>query len=255
MNKYLMQRGWMEMPFFADEPYTEREAFAWMIETAVWKDCRVRRGNMIVDLKRGQLAFSERFLADKWRWTSSRVHRFINRLKIEALIEADAKRIINIITICNYSELQDFDGEGHKQSEAANEAAPKQRRSKEEHQITPDKHQVRDTTPDPASPNAPEPRSKKQSQLAQNWKPTDEHAAKCKEFGLNPDQLAEEFANYHLARASKFADWDRAFWTWIGNAKKFSAERKNPQFGGPKPPNPSIAEIGLRVAARYQNPL
>lgn len=109
-------------------------------------------------------------------------------------------------------------------------------------------------TPPPTQPDV-KVKNQKLQPMPTDWKPNDAHRAKTQSIGLDANELAEEFANYHLARASKFADWDRAFWTWIGNATKFSANRKNPQRGGPKPANPSIAEIGLRVAARYQDPL
>lgn len=33
----------------------------------------------------------------------------------------------------------------------------------------------------------------------------------------------EAFRDYHLARGSVFKDWDRAFYTWLRNAKRFKA--------------------------------
>ena len=262
-NKYLMQRGWMELPIFAAEPFTEREAFCWMIENAVWQNCRTRCGNVIVSLKRGQLAFSERFLAQKWSWNPSKVHRFLNRLKTEALIETDAKQLVNTITICQYDELQDFDGDYKPENEAANEAGAKQERSKEEHRITPDNTSKNIFTPAPNvladqvdEPNVLSQPRKKKPQLTtmpEDWKPNDGHRAKCSELGLSLEQLAEEFANYHTSKANRFADWGRAFLTWIGNAKKFNrCSCGTSQRVGNKPDAGSIAEAGLRVAARYR---
>lgn len=148
-NKYIMQRGWMDMPIFAEEPFTEREAFCWLIENAVWQDVRKRCGNVIVSLKRGQLAFSIRFLAEKWRWHKSKTERFINRLKTETLIETDSSQFVNVITICQYNELQNFCCEYNPQTETQTETEARQHRDnaetkarqcrdKEEHQITPD---------------------------------------------------------------------------------------------------------------------
>lgn len=70
---------------------------------------------------------------------------------------------------------------------------------------------------------------KKSTQLPKDWRPNESHRSKCRELGFDADTLADEergFINHHLARASKFADWDRAFWTWIGNASKFSGSTK-----------------------------
>lgn len=98
--------------------------------------------------------------------------------------------------------------------------------------------------------------AKRNTSLPEKWRPNDAHRKKCSELGFDADQLVDEpngFINYHLARSSKFSDWDRAFWTWIGNAQKFG---KTPNWGSGRDPNkqsdPSISEVGLRVAARYK---
>jgi hypothetical protein len=107
---FAVDRGIFDHPVFAPEAYTEREAWLWMLSAAVWKDARVRAGRMMVDLKRGQLCFSERFLASKWQWPKTTVRRFLARLKTEAMIGALADHDHTIITICNY-ERYAFDGD------------------------------------------------------------------------------------------------------------------------------------------------
>lgn len=92
---------------------------------------------------------------------------------------------------------------------------------------------------------------KRKSTLKDDWKPNDNHRAKCAERGIDAGKLCEEFRNYHLARGNLFADWDRAFFTWIGNAERFGGGKTvgvsgQPGVGG-------IVEAGLRVAARYKN--
>ncbi len=51
---YVMARGWMQHPVFRAEPYTEREAWLWLIEAASWKARRYRLGDAVFDLDRGQ---------------------------------------------------------------------------------------------------------------------------------------------------------------------------------------------------------
>ncbi len=58
------------------------------------------------DLERGQMAFSLRFLATKWKWSPSRVTRFLKRLEIETMIATLATREATQITICNYGGYQ-----------------------------------------------------------------------------------------------------------------------------------------------------
>ena len=92
---------------------------------------------------------------------------------------------------------------------------------------------------------------KRKSALKDDWKPNDNHRAKCAERGLDAGKLCEEFRNYHLARGNLFADWDRAFFTWIGNAERFGGGKAIGGAGKPRAGN--IIEAGLRVAARYKN--
>lgn len=103
---YTMARGYFDHPMFAAEPFTEREAFQWMIEQAAFEDCKVRVGRAYVDLKRGQLAFATRFLATRWKWSEARVRRFLKRIESDAAIEVLATREATQITICNYDKHQ-----------------------------------------------------------------------------------------------------------------------------------------------------
>jgi hypothetical protein len=59
---FAVHRGVFNHPFFAREPFTEREAWMWLIAAAAWKATQVRVGRNIIALKRSQLAFSTRFL-------------------------------------------------------------------------------------------------------------------------------------------------------------------------------------------------
>lgn len=103
----------------------------------------------------------------------------------------------------------------------------------------------------PQAPNALASESKKQKKLTsmpENWEPNDAHRAKCREFGFDPAKLAEQFGHHHAAKNSKFADWDRAFFTWIGNAESYRSKQTG--RGNTQQTTPSIVEIGLRVADR-----
>jgi hypothetical protein len=106
---FAVHRGIWDHPMFAPESFTEREAWIWLVGTAVWKPSRVRAGRKLIDLARGQLIFSERFLAEKWGWSKTSVRRFLDRLKSESMIDTLADRDATLITICNYEKYA-FDG-------------------------------------------------------------------------------------------------------------------------------------------------
>ena len=101
---FAVDRGVFDHQFFAREPYTEREAWLWMIGAAAWKATQVRVGRQVVMLERGQLAFSTRFLAGKFRWPQSRMVRFTKRLETNSMVSTVATRGSTQITICNYNK-------------------------------------------------------------------------------------------------------------------------------------------------------
>lgn len=103
---FALDRGWFEHPIFAKEPFTEREAWAWLISEASFKPRIKRVGSVIVSLVRGQLAASLRFMAEAWQWEHTRVRRFLIRLKTATMIEQQIEQGLTVITICNYDRYQ-----------------------------------------------------------------------------------------------------------------------------------------------------
>lgn len=130
---FALARGIFDHPVFKPEPFTEVQAWVWLIENAVWQDTRVRAGKAVLDLKRGQLAYATRFLATKWRWKSEgRVRRFLDRLKNEAMIEVLTTHEATRITICNYDKWQFGRRTDVSETDARADAVPTRERRKEE---------------------------------------------------------------------------------------------------------------------------
>lgn len=129
---FAVHRGVFKHPFFADEPYTEREAWLWLLGNAVWRETRVRSGRVLVQLQRGQLAYANRFMAKAWKWPEARVRRFLKRAKTDAMIEVQATRQTTLITICNYDEYQFQRRIDDAQIDAPSDAQATHKRRKEE---------------------------------------------------------------------------------------------------------------------------
>ena len=116
-----MRRDWQEHALFDGDEFSRRDAWMWLVANAAWRPTRVRAGGRLLDLERGQLAFSNRFLAEKWGWTNSRTDRFLRKLLDEGMLEWCSKigtvagqpagqpagQSQRIITICNYAQYQD----------------------------------------------------------------------------------------------------------------------------------------------------
>lgn len=119
---FIIDKGVFEHPAFPDEPFTAREAWMWMIGTAVKGSRRRRVGNFAVELSRGQFAYSHRFLAKRWKWSVARVQRFLSRLVTESMIESVTESGVTRVTICNYDKFQSVP----EQTESVTESDPSQ---------------------------------------------------------------------------------------------------------------------------------
>lgn len=157
---YQMARGWQENAFFSDEPFTEREAWLWLIENAAWKPSSARIKGATISLERGQLCFAQRFLAEKWRWSKSRVDRFLKRLAAESMISVCSKNGAtaghkagqgqSIITVCNYDKYQSPKEVERGNDEPQNGATAGQQRGKEEEYKEGKEERKKGTAPDGA---------------------------------------------------------------------------------------------------------
>lgn len=76
------------------------------------------------------------------------------------------------------------------------------------------------------SENAQARKPKRLQQMPSDWRPSDTtwQWARNGKIGATEEQISsqlEHFRDHHLAKGSKFADWDRAFQTWMRNAKSY----------------------------------
>lgn len=103
---FAVDRGIFDHPTFAAEPFTEREAWIWLIKEAAWKPRTVRVGRAVIALERGQCAATTRFMAQRWKWSPSRVQRFLDRLANDGMVSTLTDALATRITICKYDEYQ-----------------------------------------------------------------------------------------------------------------------------------------------------
>lgn len=117
-------------------------AWFWLVANAAWKPTTARIKGETVELERGELSFSQRFLAEKWSMSKSRVDRFLADLRREGMIETRTKNGASddhkagqgqsIIKICNYDKYQQSDDTERGNSGATSGATAGQQRGKEE---------------------------------------------------------------------------------------------------------------------------
>jgi hypothetical protein len=127
---FAVDRGVWDHPSFANEPFTQREAWIWLIGEAAFKVRTKRIGSVTVELARAQVAASTRFMADKWGWSESRVRRFLKRLEADAMIDIATDAGVTVLTIRNYNKYQRVSLPSDAVSDAHSDAAATQRRRK-----------------------------------------------------------------------------------------------------------------------------
>lgn len=103
---YLIHRGSMANPVFNGEKFSRWQAWCWLIENAAFKATRVAAGGKWIDLERGQITHSLRYMAKAWKWDEAKVRRFIRRVELEEMIRSVADAGQTVITICNYDKYQ-----------------------------------------------------------------------------------------------------------------------------------------------------
>lgn len=108
---YLMHRGWMDNPVFGgsrQEPYCRRSAWVWLIEHAQYEDATVLIGGKPIELRRGQLSYSYRYLASAWGWSEAKVRRWCVAVASAKMISCVSDAGQAVITICNYEKYQNL---------------------------------------------------------------------------------------------------------------------------------------------------
>ena len=127
-----LHREAREHPLFSGD--VERfGAWFWLVATACWKPTKFNAGGTIIILERGQLCVSRAQLAAAWGMSPSGVERFLTRLQTEQMIERATGQGRSIITICNYSNYQDFSNEpGQATGQATGQQSDSYRTTKEQ---------------------------------------------------------------------------------------------------------------------------
>lgn len=103
---FFVDRRLFDDPDFAPEPFTQREAWLWLISEASFKPGRRRGSTGVVDLQRGEFSHSIRFMAEAWRWSKSRVDRFLSVLENRDMLRDTSRDSHKIYYIKNYNRFQ-----------------------------------------------------------------------------------------------------------------------------------------------------
>lgn len=90
-----------------DEPFDKRSAWVDLLLLAYsHDDLRIAHGRP-VKVKRGQVPYSQHWLADRWGWSRGKVRRFLSTLEQDKKVRMDGTGNDTMITIEKYAFWQD----------------------------------------------------------------------------------------------------------------------------------------------------
>lgn len=215
---YRMHRGWLEHEVFGSEPFDKRSAWAWLIEHACWQPRVTNIKGRPVQLERGQLSFSIRYLAEAWGWHRASIERFLRSIKNRDMVRYETETGQVVITICNYAIYQADEDE----TETGARQQPRQERDRSETKNKKGKKEE-DSESSLRSDSGAHParRSRKrkpQVPVPDGWAPKPLHYARAAELGEADGwvhHFAEHFRNQCGAKGYLYADHDLAFLDWI----------------------------------------
>lgn len=103
----LSHRAKWENPIFRN--LLEAGIWAWMCDTAVWKEAKIRFNGELVTLQRGQLITSRRFISEGFCVGEQVTRTFLENLENDGMINQQLTHRGTLITICNYDKYQQFE--------------------------------------------------------------------------------------------------------------------------------------------------
>lgn len=160
---------------------------------------------------------SVRFLAERWKWSKSRVARFLSDLEASTAIGTvsgtDYGTVYRIVKYETYAELGDTERDTTRDTERDSSGTPAGQS-------------------EPSEPSEPTNRArKKKTQLPESWKPNEAHEAKAKALRLDVASEAEGFRLHAKANGRLQLDWDAAFHMWLKKSAEFKRGRHGTNDG------------------------
>ncbi len=98
------------------KPFKKSEAWIWILSEATWqKEGRIKYVDFggkerKINLERGELAHSIRFMQDAFGWKSKKkVEHFIDDLTSEEMVRRKVVQQITVLSVCNYGLYNDWE--------------------------------------------------------------------------------------------------------------------------------------------------
>ena len=105
-----LHRQIIENDLWFSEKFTKAQAWIYLLLLATHKDRTLYIRGVEINLKPGQLCYSQVSLADRWKWNRKTVNKFLNDLEKRKMVDTKKDNITTIISI-NKWVLYQWDGQ------------------------------------------------------------------------------------------------------------------------------------------------
>ena len=103
---FSIHRKLLQSPYWLADEFTRGQAWVDLIGLANHKDAKFFVRGIPVHVKRGQVGWSKKRLAERWKWSRPKVDRFLNRLESEQQIVQHDNGPSWLITLTKYDSYQ-----------------------------------------------------------------------------------------------------------------------------------------------------
>lgn len=115
-NFFLVNRSLLHSDRWLREPFTRGQAWVDLFGLAQHCAGYMQIRGVRVDLKRGQLGYSQLTLAKRWKWSRDKVRRHLRRLETAGDIIQQTTQVTTVITIVDYNTWQGIGDESIQQT-------------------------------------------------------------------------------------------------------------------------------------------
>jgi biotin operon repressor len=108
-----MSQGWISLhrklqnnPLWSSEPFTRGQAWVDLILLANHEEGYIYVRDHKIELKRGDVGWSQNRLSERWQWSRTKIRKFLNDLEKEQQIKQLKSKSYTVIRLINYNDYQ-----------------------------------------------------------------------------------------------------------------------------------------------------
>lgn len=249
-----LSRKFFKNPLWKEpRQYSRSEAWLDLIFMARFEDSQQILRNRVIEVQRGEIIASRRFLEERWSWGSTKVVNFLNYLQNNGMVNQRQTSGQTIIILCNYDTYNPPQTSGYdknkpvtNQSQTSDKPVTNQNKEYKEREeskegkennisplspigdIPPGESVPEEKNDNPKGSNQQEPKKEKSSAKKERkvFVPpsVDEVTQYCKENGytVNPVKFVSYYtSNGWMVGRNKMQDWKAAVITWQSNGNNY----------------------------------